>query len=147
MFRYEQSMSLEEVKEEFETLNRRIKDVLKKLGTEGENIDCDRDDLDEMFLRSEYIKIADKLDEVRRSIDYLSKPVIEQGHIRHNSQGRYELPSGRYLTSGSSCEILHQYSDREYWLYTQIEHNGEDYYATALGRNVSIDGKMVRVRG
>jgi hypothetical protein len=139
-------ISISEVKGEFEKLNNQIKQLMQKLGYDGENIVYDRNDIDEEFFRSQYIILLHKLEEVQRRIQYLSKPIVEQGFIQHNSSGRYELPSGRYFTSGSVCEILQESDGEQYWLYTTIEHNGEDYYATALGRNVSINGKLVRVR-
>lgn len=143
-----QSITLEEAKREFDKLNGSIRDLLYKMGDDAENIQSDRDDLDQEFYRSEYRSIFSKLEDIYSDIKYLSNPVTEQGYISHNSSGRYELPSGTYFTSGSSCEILYNDTrhNEQYWVATAIEHNGEDYYAVALGRDTSINGMMVRIR-
>lgn len=141
------NISLEDTKKEFNKVKNSIKDLLYVIGDDCENLVIDREDLDQDFMRSQYSSLSDKLDDIYRRLHYLSKPVTEQGFIRHNSAKRYELPSGTYFTSGSSCEVLYTNRDGEqYWVYTSIEHNGEDYYATSLGKDFSIDGILVRVR-
>lgn len=144
--RSETPISLDKATDEFQKIRSSIKNLLYKLGYECENIRYNHDDLDQDFLASQYYYLADKLDDVERRLSYLSKPIIDQGYIRHNQDGRYELPSGEYFTSGSVCEILQTRNDEQYWVYTSIEHNGDDYYATALGKDVSINGMMVRIR-
>ncbi|MEN0661423.1 MAG: DUF5348 domain-containing protein [Caldibacillus thermoamylovorans] len=140
-------LTINEATEEMQKLNNEIKRLLKSFGGyEGEQLAYNPDNLDDDFIRSQYLSILYKLNDIQRRIEYLSMPVTEQGIIKHNSLGRYELPSGFYFTSGSVCEILKEDHDDKYWVYTSIEHNGEDYYATALGKNVSIDGKTVRIR-
>lgn len=140
-------LTVNEAMQKMKRLNSELKHIINEFGNELDNVQR-TDDLDDTFIRDELYQIQDKLDDVSRKIEYMSKPITEQGYIRHNSDGRYELPSGRYFTSGSSCEILTEdYNDEQYWVYTNIEHNGEDYYATALGRDKSINGRMVRVRG
>jgi hypothetical protein len=146
---YYKRISIEEASKEFQKLKNQIKDLMNKLGDECDNIEFIEGDLDQEFMKGQYRFLLYKLEEVYRRLKYLSYPVTEQGFIKHNHQKRYALPSGTYLTSGSVCEILvndEEYGE-QYWVYTTIEHNGEDYYATALGRDVSINGMMVRVRG
>jgi hypothetical protein len=145
--RSQTSINLEEATNEFNKMHKSIQTLLYKLGDECDNIRYDRGDLDQDFLRGQYHLLADKLDSIEKRLTYLSKPVVEQGYIRHNDLDRYELPSGTYFTSGSSCEILITRYDEQYWVYTSIEHNGSDYYATAVGINTSINGMMVRIRG
>lgn len=143
-------ITLEEATKAFQKVNDQIQDLLYRLGDECDNLRSKPEDLDYEFIRQEYRSLSDKLDDIYRRIEYLSKPIVVQGYIRHNESKRYELPDGTYFTSGSSCEIL--VDDMEfgepiqYWVKTTIEHNGEDYYATALGRDVNINGLMVRVR-
>lgn len=143
-----QDITLDEAANEFHKVKRSIENLLYKLGDEGDNLRTERDDLDQEYLRSEYVSLLEKLDDVYRRLNYLSKPVTEQGYIKHNELKRYELPSGAYLTSGSTCEILYNDSkyNEQYWIYTSIEHNGDDYYATALGKDISIKGMMIRIR-
>lgn len=127
-------------------LNNDISSFLNSVGDYCDNVEYDSNNLDEKFLRDQLYTISDKLDDVQRKIDYLSRPVREQGFLSHNSDRRYELPNGYYFTSGSSCEILYLNEEEQEWVFTSIEHNGDDYYATALGRDKSINGLMARVR-
>lgn len=141
------TMSLKETQAQFKKLNNSIEDILYRLGNSAENIKYDLDDLDESFMVNQFNRLESKLYDIKRRIDYLSKPVEEQGFLKHNKGGRYELPSGTYFTTGDVCEILvSDEDDEQYWVLTLIEHNGEDYYAKALGRDVSINGRMVRCR-
>lgn len=143
-----QNISLEETKKEFGKIQRALERLLYIMGDDGENIEYEKEDLDQEFLRTQFCSLTDQLDDIYRRLNYLSKEVIEQGYIRHNESKRYELPSGTYFTSGSTCEILfnNEKYGEQYWVYTSIEHNGNDYYAKALGKDVSINGMMVRVR-
>lgn len=148
-FRYSsKEITLEEATKAFQKVNDQIQDLIYKLGDECDNLRSKPEDLDHEFMRDQYRSLADKLDDIYRRIEYLSKPIVAQGYIRHNESKRYELPDGTYFTSGSSCEIL--FNDKEYgeqyWVKTTIEHNGDDYYSTALGRDVNINEMMVRVR-
>lgn len=142
------AISLEDTQKEFEKLKRQLHDLLYRLGDDGENIASSRD-LDERFLIGQYRGLAEKLDDIHRKLEYLSKDVISEGPIFHNSAGRYEMLNGDYFTSGSSIELLVKDEDedeRKYWIQTTIEHNGDDYYAVALGRETSINGMTARLR-
>lgn len=140
------SINVNEALQQLVKLNNDITAFLSKVGDYCDNVVYDSNNLDEKYLRDQLYVISDKLDDVQRKVDYLSKPVREQGFLSHNRDRRYELPSGDYFTSGSSCEILHSDDEGQEWVFTTIEHNGDDYYATALGREKSINGLMARVR-
>jgi len=148
-FRYSnKEITLQEANQAFQKVRDQIEDLMYKLGDESNNLRSKPEDLDYEFMREQYRSLANKLEDIHRKIEYLSKSVVAQGYIRHNESKRYELPDGTYFTSGSSCEILFNDTEygEQYWVKTTIEHNGEDYYATALGRDVNINGMMVRVR-
>lgn len=140
------SVSVNEAFQKLVKLNNDISSFLNSVGDYCDNVEYDLNNLDEKFLRNQLYIISDTLDDVQRKVDYLSKPVREQGFLSHNSDKRYELPSGDYFTSGSSCEILYSDGEEQEWICTSIEHNGDDYYATALGKDKSINGLMARVR-
>ena len=142
------AISLVDTQKEFEKLKRQLHDLLYRLGDDGGNIASSRD-LDERFLIGQYRGLAENLDDIHRKLEYLSKDVISEGPIFHNSAGRYEMLNGDYFTSGSSIELLVKDEDedeRKYWIQTTIEHNGDDYYAVALGRETSINGMTARLR-
>ena len=142
------AISLVDTQKEFEKLKRQLHDLLYRLGDDGGNIASSRD-LDERFLIGQYRGLAENLDDIHRKLDYLSKDVISEGPIFHNSAGRYEMLNGDYFTSGSAIELLVKDEDEDegtYWIQTTIEHNGDDYYAVALGRETSINGMTARLR-
>ncbi|MGO1059169.1 DUF5348 domain-containing protein [Planococcus sp. FY231025] len=143
-------ISLEDTQKEFGKLKKQLHDLLYRLGDDGENIAPSRDS-DKRFLIQQYRGLTEKLDGIHRKLEYLSKDVISEGPIFHNSAGRYEMLNGEYFTSGSTIELLVKDEDededeRAYWILTTIEHNGDDYYAVALGRETSINGMTARLR-
>lgn len=143
-----QPISLNDTKSMYNNLNGEIKQLINILGYECENIQFDRNNLDEMFYKDQYHRLAEKLEEIENRLSYLQKPVLEEGYIRQNESGRYELPSGTYLTSGNVCEILVNdiKLNEKHWQYTTIEHNGKDYYAVSLGKDININGMLIRIR-
>ena len=54
---------------------------------------------------------------------------MREGYLKHNSQGRYEIPNSTYFTSGEPVEILVD----GVWTKGRIEfsHSDGDYYFIA----------------
>lgn len=143
-------LTLEECQTEISKAKAAIDRLVQKLGEDGiEGIKIDEENADQAFLRREYVEVVYNLIDVADRIEYLSKSIIEQGSVFLNEQGRYEFPSGTYLTSGCLCEVLYDDSFylEERWVVTSIEHNGEDYFATSLGREIPIGQLQFRIRG
>lgn len=118
---------MEDTEKEFGKLKKQLYDLLYRLGDDGDNIASSRD-VDEKFLIRQYRMLAEKLDVIHRKLEYLSKDVISEGPIFHNTAGRYEMLNGDYFTSGSRIELLvkdddEDEDDRTYWVLTTIEHN------------------------
>lgn len=102
----------------------------------------DENDPEDMYLRSSFNRIEDKLSDVRRMLQGIGAEVVAQGRLYHNSAKRYEIEgTDYYFTSGSSIELLY---DGE-WISSYVEHNGEDYYLTRL-KGVSMRGLMARAK-
>ncbi|PIE92803.1 hypothetical protein CO726_24875 [Bacillus fungorum] len=142
-------MDLEVLHKEMHLLKNKIKKIISKTGYACDNVCYNANDLDEKFIMSQYYYMLTELEKMYHRLEYVSKDVVEEGYISHNKDKRYALQSGRYLTTGSQCEILYKNEETEsvYWIYTIIQHNGQDYYAEELGKEVSIDGMKVRIRG
>ena len=140
-------VSLADTLDDLLSIHSEIKSLLYKLGYDGENIQFNRNNPEEFFLYEEYRMLADTLSSVDYKLAYLAKPILEEGYLSLNSLGRYELPSGYDLTSGSTCEILiyDEFDEVEKWLLTSIEHDS-DYYPSKLGTKFKLDGAYVRVR-
>lgn len=51
---------------------------------------------------------------------------MREGHLKHNSQGRYEIPNVTYFTSGEPIEIFYD----NMWISGRIEYSQKtrDYY-------------------
>ena len=105
-------------------------------------------DGEQLFLLEELQAIMRSLGEVSGRLTYLALPVREVSRLHRNESGRYETESGHYYTSGSPIEALVEdgYRDVPYWVWTTLEHNGEDYFLVGYG-SVELDGLTVRVRG
>ncbi|MCM3716058.1 DUF5348 domain-containing protein [Alkalihalobacillus oceani] len=131
--------------DEIRNLQSEIKKIVDKFGYDGEDIIYDHSPDNNMYT-DECRIMLNKMDDVVRNIRYLEKPIRDEGILRHNSDGRYEFESGTYFTSGDSIEILEDEGDYSRWNATRIEHNGEDYYAVSLGKDISINGKRARCR-
>lgn len=120
-------------------------------------LDVDYTDPQELFLADELMSIFNKLSDVSHNLKYLKKPIVAEGVLRKNINGRYEF-NGTELTSGSSLEYLstdsfHMRYDEDdnyiitpYWKYGTIEHNGTDYYITGSDADMNLEGLRVRIR-
>lgn len=139
-------MNVFETMRKIQKLNNELESILKSVGDYCDNVDYNRADPEESFFHDQLMFLTGCLEEVQNRLDYLNKPVAAQGFLKHNDHKRYTLPTGDYLTSGSVCELLVTDEDGQRWTYTIIDHDGTDYYATALGKNVSINGMMARIR-
>lgn len=101
---------------------------------------------DDLYDFNMLYRIADKSHDIVKEIKQMNKPVLAEGYLEKNENGRYEL-NGYELTSGAPVEI---WSEDDYydvggsWYSTRIEHNGEDYYA--VGEKGSLNGKKARIK-
>lgn len=91
--------------------------------------------------------IKDKLEDALAEIEYLKKPVVAEGVLRKNEQGRYEIDREHYFTSGSLIEIYiyDDFEKRHYWHKSRVEHKDGDYYV--VGYDQPLEGLRARVRG
>lgn len=141
-------MKLTDLQKEFDKLQMEIKAVLSQVDYEMDNVQYNRNDLDETFVQGEFYSIINQLKQIDSKLTYLKQDIKEEARLIQNANGRFEFPSGYEFTSGSHCEILYTStsSGDKYWLYTTIEHNGEHYYATSLGKYARIDFYLARIR-
>lgn len=90
--------------------------------------------------------IAYKAGEIARKFEYMNRPVLAEGFLVKNSQGRYYIESDspdNYFTSGASLEIWDERDERFY--LTRIEHNGDDYYAVSF-KGLDLSEAIARTR-
>ncbi|MEK3747887.1 DUF5348 domain-containing protein [Paenibacillus sp. FSL E2-8871] len=131
---------------ELEKLEPRIKWVTNMINeAENEGV-YNEGDPQEMYLRGMFYQISSKLDEVRRYIRQVTAPVIEEGILHKGKDGRYTTGKHAYYTSGASIEYLFEDSTGESrWVYSHVEHNGNDYYIVNTP-DCSMEGLKVRVK-
>lgn len=136
----------DEIKSALANLEPQLKKV-SKLIQEAENEGMySREDPEEVYLRNMFYKIGDQLDDARRYTRQVMAPVIEEGILQKRTSGRYYLPSGNYFTSGASIEYLYvDPSGDSRWIYSHVEHNGNDYYIVSTPDR-SMEGLKVRVK-
>lgn len=104
------------------------------------------DDADQLFLVDELKEIMEKLDDVKMDIDYLNRPIKNIGILQKNNGGRYEAGIREYISgSGIEALIYDDYSERDCWVKTRVEHHGKEYYLVGY-RNISMQGLKVRWR-
>lgn len=90
-------------------------------------------------------QVQDKISDAYYLLKNLDKPVRAEGRLEKQSNGRYQV-DGVELTSGSYVEFYEDDEDGGYYIPSRVEHNGEDYYIVALGREQSIEGLKVRIK-
>lgn len=120
-------------------------------------LDVDYTDPQELFLADELMSIFNKLSDVSHNLKYLKKPIVAEGVLRKNINGRYEF-NGIELSSGYPLEYLAtddrhmRYNDNDdyvmtpYWSYGRIEHDGNDYYIVGADKDTKLEGLRVRIR-
>ncbi|WP_313563729.1 DUF5348 domain-containing protein [Ruminiclostridium cellobioparum] len=103
-------------------------------------------DEEQLLLQDELRAILDHLEKAKRDIDYLNRPIAYTGYLHKNSRGRYETGDKEY-TSGSGIEVLiyDDFYEKNRWVKTRVEHNGDDYYLVGYG-DISMQGLKVRIR-
>lgn len=128
-------------------ITRFLKDAQYDLYDDLSGIDYDRDDLDDSQVIDELRYCAEKLDDVRRTLNYLRLPIVEVSQLHLNEGGRYETDDGFVYTSGTAIEALirDEYHDRPYWVVSRVESSDEGYYIVDYSR-FSMDGLLVRRR-
>lgn len=146
-------MLLSELVKEMESINGKIKQVLKDLKFDYdywpeesvEDLGCDKNDPDALQLISEYRNMLMKLSQVSQNIEYLKRPIVYEGILHMNEHGRFEF-DGIELTCGMGVEILVQDypEDSPEWVASSIEANNGYYFVARP--NLKLEGKRARIR-
>ena len=144
-------MDINTVLEQLAELKIKMDDILKA-STYDEHADlrglhADRKDSDQLFLLNELRSIMRKLAVTGSSIEYLFRPVRENGFLHRDESGEYVTGQGYSYRIGSLIEVLlrDDYDGVPYWVLTKVEHDGEDYYLVGY-EDIPLEGLRVRVR-
>ncbi|MEK4106891.1 DUF5348 domain-containing protein [Paenibacillus sp. FSL R10-2791] len=136
----------EQIKSALANLEPQLKRVSNLIqDAENEGIYNSKDPEDQ-YLRGMFYKIADYLDDARRYTRQVIAPVIEEGILHKGKDGRYATGKKAYYTSGAAIEYLYvDPSDDSRWIYSHVEHNGNDYFI-ANTPNLPMERLKVRVK-
>lgn len=131
---------------------RQVKKAIRENFADGQylvapqDIEIENDmDPNERQLHDELHKALYQLEGVCSLLAYYDLPVVAEGTLQKNANGRYEL-DGHELTSGREVELLlydPEWDKAPHWVRTRIEHDS-DYYA--VYQHTSLDGKTARIR-
>ncbi|WP_421385551.1 DUF5348 domain-containing protein (plasmid) [Bacillus salacetis] len=137
-----------EITERLLNLRSGIDSVLKSVDYESQNVVLEnRQDPDEYFTRNQAQSLLNRLKDINDDMQYLAKPIIEEGVLSKQSNGRYAISGGSELTSGSLVEVFvyDRWDDSHIWAKTRIEHTNGDYYFYDF-EEVTLAGARVRRR-
>lgn len=142
-------MRTEEVKNLMDALNTSIQVVLQMTNYdkyEELNLDLNPGDPNDQFLKEQYMALLEQLTNTHTAINYLQQPVVEEGQLSRNRNGRFELNDSYELSSGCPLEFLHydDFDNCHKWIASRIEHS-TDYYIVGY-KELSLEGLKVRVR-
>lgn len=110
------------------------------------------DTADGRMYRNEYRKILDRLDDVKRDIAYLERPIKYTGHLRLNSNNYFELVDSEgnelreyHCGSGIEALIYDECDECDTWVISRVEHTDGRYYIVGC-KKVDMNGLKVRIR-
>lgn len=98
---------------------------------------------EERYQHSVLYQVYDKLCDVSLLLDKMSKAVKAEGLLEKLENGRYAV-QGIELSAGTYLEYFD--AEEECFYPSRLEHNGQDYYIVALGKDRSIEGVLVRLK-
>lgn len=145
-------MTINELYDELRKLNCSIKQI-QKLSEHDKYEDLSGLDgletltADGRMLLDELYRVMNCLDEARRTLDYLNRPIKGEYVLRMNSRGRYECPEQEF-TCGYKIEFLYydKWDDCEKWAVSRVEAEKGNYYIVGH-KDLSLEGLHVRIRG
>ena len=111
-----------------------------------ENIDCDRDDPDDIQRWNELTNASKLLLKAVDDLNYLQRPIAGTSRLHLNASGRYENDFNEY-TSGSGIEfLLADNCSTPCWVRSRVEVDGDGKYYIVGYRGLNMDGLETRVR-
>lgn len=157
---FSMSKNIKEIMNEVFELNQKIKQLLSHAEYEQyddlSGLKYDDKNPDDLMMLDELKTLFSKMDDISYTINYLSRPIKEEGFLHKNRNGRYEI-NGHEFSSGSGIECLisdewhfiydknGKYVETPYWYASRIEHDGKDYYIVGV-HGVELEGLRVRIR-
>lgn len=111
-----------------------------------ENIDCDRDDPDDVQRRNELTNTSKLLLKAVDDLNYLHRPIAGTSRLYLDTSGRYEEDFNEYA-SGSGIEfLLADDCIKPCWVRSRVEVDDDGNYYIVGHKDFNIDGLETRTR-
>ena len=111
-----------------------------------ENIDCDRDDPDDVQRWNELTNASKLLLKAVDDLSYLHRPIAGTSRLRLNTSGRYEDDFNEY-TSGSVIEfLLVDNCSTHCWVHSRVEADDDGNYYIVGYKGLNMNGLETRTR-
>lgn len=111
-----------------------------------ENIDCDRNDPDDIQRWNELMNASKLLLKAVDGLNYLHRPIAGTSRLHLNTSGRYEDDFCEYA-SGSGIEfLLTDNCSTPCWVHSRIESDDNGNYYIVGYKWLDIEGLETRVR-
>lgn len=111
-----------------------------------ENIDCERDDPDDIQRWNELTNASKLLLKTVDDLNYLQRPIAGTSRLHLNASGRYEDDFNEY-TSGSGIEcLLADNCNKPCWVLSRVEVDDDGNYYIVGYKGLNMDGLETRVR-
>lgn len=111
-----------------------------------ENIDCDRNDPDDIQRWNELTNASKLLLKAVDDLNYLHHQIAGTSRLPLNTSGRYEDDFCEY-TSGSGIEfLLTDNGSTPYWVHSRIESDDDGNYYIIGYKRLDMEGLETRVR-
>lgn len=133
-------MDLKTASELLNNIETEINKFADKYGSFPVELEHDFDDDEEKFKHHTAMILIDQLDDVRRTINWMNSPVIADGYMEKNSDGKYEL-DGVVISTG---QILEAWEDNKGWMLTEMGHFN-DYFIRNL-EDQAVENTRIRIR-
>lgn len=153
------SKNIKEIMKEVFEINMKIKQLISHAEYEQfddlSGLEYDDENPDDLMALDELRNLFRKLDDISHTINYLNRPIKEEGFLHKNRNGKYEI-NGHELSCSCGIEYLAtddwhfkydeegRYVETPFWCTSRIEHDGEDYYI--VDADVELEGLKVRIR-
>lgn len=111
-----------------------------------ENIDCDRDDPDDVQRWNELTNTSKLLSKAVDDLNYLHRPIAGTSRLHLDTSGRYEEDFNEY-TSGSGIEfLLADNCSKPCWVRSRVEVDDDGNYYIVGHKGLNMDGLETRAR-
>lgn len=110
------------------------------------NIDCDRDDPDDVQRWNEFTNASKLLLKAVDDLNYLHRPITGTSRLCLNTSGRYEDDYYEY-TSGYGIEfLLADNCSTPCWVHSRVEVDDDGNYYIVGYKSLDMDGLETRIR-